>query len=160
MNKADIETLVQHWLDTALDEAPTEWTPHREDDLMTHHDSLLESLISDRVYRMAPDADDLLKSAGLPAMDHESLVFKQLCRRLLEAHLEYTRLQQDQFTVGDTSTNRFFDIRLAFTRMQNCLPCSVQIDSDNSESLGQIGTGCASSASSQVVGERKRLNFI
>lgn len=108
MTKADIESLVQRWLDTALDEAeasaPTcvtdAWREKRDADLSVHHDSLMESLLSFRFDRMTENADELLKSAGLPAMDHESLVFKQLCRRLLEAHLEYTWLQQDQLDGG------------------------------------------------------------
>lgn len=103
MTKADIENLIQRWLDTALDEAEAivprvvtdEWRRDRYNDLSVHRDSLMECLLSFRFERMTEDADELLGSAGLPALDHGSLVFKQLCRRLLEAHLEYTRRQQD-----------------------------------------------------------------
>lgn len=102
MEKADIETLVRRWLETALDEAEAlvppvvtdQWREDRDWDLSVHHDSLMESLLSFRFERMSEEADDLLKSAGLPAMDHGSPSFKYLCRRLVEAHLEYTRRQQ------------------------------------------------------------------
>lgn len=108
MTKADIEHLVQRWLDTALDEAeasrPTvvtdQWRRDRDEGLSVHNDSLMESMLSFRYDRMTEDADDLLKSAGLPAMDHQSQAFKHLCRRLLEAHLEYTRLQQERLDGG------------------------------------------------------------
>ena len=111
MTKADIETLVQRWLDTALDEAEgsvprvvtDQWRKDRDYDLSVHYDSLMESLLSFRFDRMTEDADELVISAGLPAMDHESPVFKQLCRRLLEAHLEYTRRQQNQLDGGYTA---------------------------------------------------------
>lgn len=114
MNKADIETLVQRWLDTALDEAEAlvpsvvtdQWRRDRDNDLLVHNDTLMESMLSFRYDRMTQDADDLLKSAGLPAMDHESQVFKHLCRRLLEAHLEYTRLQQERLDGGYQPFNR------------------------------------------------------
>ncbi len=114
MNKADIETLVQRWLDTALDEAEAlvpsvvtdQWRRDRDNDLLVHNDTLMESMLSFRYDRMTQDADDLLKSAGLPAMDHRSLAFKHLCRRLLEAHLEYTRLQQERLDGGYQPFNR------------------------------------------------------
>lgn len=73
---------------------------NRDEDLSVHNDSLMESMLSFRYDRMTEDADDLLKSAGLPAMGHQSQAFKHLCRRLLEAHLEYTRLQQERLDGG------------------------------------------------------------
>lgn len=108
MTRADMEHLVQRWLDTALDDAEHErlvngpvsdrWLVDRGETLSVHHDSLFESLLSHRFERMASEADELLQAAGLPLLDHGSVEFKQLCRRLIEAHLEYTNIQQDRLS--------------------------------------------------------------
>ncbi len=103
MTKADIEIFIQRWLDTALDEAEVtqlmagpvtdQGFSHREQGLAGYHDLLQERLMENRLEPMAEHVDELLTNAGLPAMDRDSLAFKQLCRRLLEAQLEYTTIQ-------------------------------------------------------------------
>ncbi len=95
MNKSDIDRLVQDWLDEALDE-DFPWHQHREEDLDIHSESLHESYLDNRWSRMNVEADHLLLSAGLPPMDHGSKMFSFLCRRLLEAHMEWTRVQKDR----------------------------------------------------------------
>jgi integrase len=43
------------------------------------------------------EADELLKAAGLPALDHAGAEFGRLCRRLLQANIEYTRIERDRW---------------------------------------------------------------
>lgn len=106
MTQDQIEALVQHWLDTTLDETDhnrllagpvtDEQYIDRDKDLTDYQDILLEWLRGNELERMTEPADQLLQSAGLPTLDHDSLAFKQLCRRLLEAQLEWTAIQRDR----------------------------------------------------------------
>lgn len=106
MDTEIIERMVTRWLNTALDEAEESWLlsgpvsgeefEYRHDAIDTHHDSMYESLRGNDFQRMTTEADELLKSAGLPALDHGSQAFKKLCRRLLEAQLEYSNRLRDR----------------------------------------------------------------
>lgn len=106
MTQDQIEALVQGWLDTVLDEADhnrlvagpvsDEQYIDRDKDLTGYQDILLEWLRGNELERMTEQAEQLLQSAGLPPLDHDSLTFKQLCRRLLEAQLEWTAIQRDR----------------------------------------------------------------
>lgn len=106
MTQEEIETLVQRWLDTVLNEADHDQLMagplsdqqyiDRDGDLTGYQDILLERLRGNELERMTEEADQLLKSAGLPALDHDSLAFKQLCRRLLEAQFEWTAIQRSR----------------------------------------------------------------
>lgn len=106
MTPDEIETLVQGWLDTVIDEADhdrliagpmtDEQFIERDDDLTGYQDILLERLRGNELERMTEEADQLLESARLPDLDHDSLAFKQLCRRLLEAQLEWTAIQRNR----------------------------------------------------------------
>jgi integrase len=55
-------------------------------------DEVSEAMIGRNFRKVEKEADALLASAGLPPLDHESAEFGRLCRRLLEAKLEYLKL--------------------------------------------------------------------
>lgn len=43
---------------------------------------------------VSPEVDGILKNAGLPLLDHDSLAFKKLCRRLLRAKIELVGIEK------------------------------------------------------------------
>ena len=100
MDNETIERMVAGWLETAIEQTENEWFlggpisdeeyEDRYEKLDSYSDFMGEALRGGELQRMAGHADDLLKVAGLPALDHESVEFKKLRRRLLEAQLEYT----------------------------------------------------------------------
>lgn len=94
MNKRTIDDLVQNWLDELLDEE-VKWTPHLDEDLADYAELLHEQRLDNQWRRMSEQADDLLKAAGL-TLDHGDTLFRLLCQRLLEGHIEYTRIQRDR----------------------------------------------------------------
>lgn len=104
MDQDTIDRIVAQWLETAIEETEKEWFlggpisdeeyDDRYEKLDSYCDFMGEALRGGELQRMAGHADELLKVAGLPALDHDSIEFKKLCRRLLEAQLEYsTRLR-------------------------------------------------------------------
>ena len=56
-----------------------------------------DDLLSNNFSRIEKTADELLKSARLPAMDHASADFGRLCRRLLLATQEYNADEKDRW---------------------------------------------------------------
>jgi hypothetical protein len=107
MTQAQIDALVERWLESALEEAED----HRatcgplsdqqwEDEvygLSVHYDFMNEALVSCDYRHVECQADELLKEAGLPALDHKGAEFGRLCRRLLQANIEYTRIEKDRW---------------------------------------------------------------
>ena len=106
--KADqIDALVQHWLETEFDELDDYMAtcgPVSDVDRDTKHVVLsdlwqeaTEALISCDFRKVEKEADALLKSAGLPPLDHEGADFGRLCRRLLQAKQEYFKIEADRW---------------------------------------------------------------
>src|SRR6476469_4377092 len=126
MNKKTIDDLVQRWLDELLDE---EWPPRPSADYADYEELLQEQRLDNRWNHMAEQADDLLQSAGL-SLDHGDTLFRLLCQRLLEGHIEYTRVQQDRLNGNYRPFNHSKQVRL--------------------ESLSQAGSSTSRALASQV----------
>src|SRR5262245_43119862 len=116
MTQDQIDALVEHWLESELDEAD-DWRvmngPYGEDDLtgkwLILHDQLedtIGALVSYDFRKVEREADELLKSAGLPALDHQGAEFGRLCRRLLQAKEQYLRTEMDRWDGKDISYKR------------------------------------------------------
>src|SRR5262249_34015163 len=56
-----------------------------------------EALVTNNWKKIEKDADALIKAAGLPPLDHDSADFGRLCRRLLQAQIEYTKIEADRW---------------------------------------------------------------
>ena len=107
MTKAEIESLIDHWMERELDESEDfRATCGRVNDdfresmyyvLSDQFDEADEALVSCDYRKVAQEADDLLKSASLPLLDHKSTAFGRLCRRLLIAKQGLTRIEADRW---------------------------------------------------------------
>ncbi len=103
MTKHQIEALVSRWLEDALDEDEDERAMQgritealREDrhlGLSVLCDGATEALADGDYRTVTREADELLRAAGLPALDHTSADFTRLCRRLLRAKIEYAQTE-------------------------------------------------------------------
>lgn len=110
------EALVAHWLEVELDEAEDARTlnGYASDDyregvwhvLSDLGDAAHEALVTNNWRNMEREADALLQSAGLPALDHEGADFGRLCRRLLLAKQEYLRIEAERWEGKYTSKQR------------------------------------------------------
>jgi len=107
MTHEEREALVAHWLEVELDEAEDARTlaghiseEYRESiyyPLSDQFDEANEALLTNNWRTVEREADDLLKSAGLPMLDHDGADFGRLCRRLLLAKQEYLRIEADRW---------------------------------------------------------------
>lgn len=107
MTKHHIEAIVTGWLSAALDEAEDDRasrgylseaaTEDAQDGLSAMLDGALEALQAGDYKRISREADELLQSAGLPALEHSSTAFRGLCRRLLRAKIEFARVEADRW---------------------------------------------------------------
>ena len=103
MTKHQIEALVSRWLEDALDEDEDERAMRgritevvRENSqlgLSELFDGAREALAEGDYRTVTKEADELLQSAGLPALNHSSADFIRLCRRLLRAKIEYAQTE-------------------------------------------------------------------
>jgi integrase len=59
-------------------------------------DEASEALIERNYRKVEREADALLRSAGLPGLDHDSAEFGRLCRRLLETKQDFLRIAADR----------------------------------------------------------------
>lgn len=66
------------------------------DGLDIMHEQAHEALVGNDYRRIERDADALLKAAGL-ALDHNGAEFGRLCRRLLRARIEYTKIEAERW---------------------------------------------------------------
>ena len=115
MTNEQREALVSHWLERELEEAEDARTmsgpisdEHRENiyyPLSDQLDEVSEALLTNNLQPIAREADDLLKSAGLPMLDHGGVEFGRLCRRLLIAKQEYLRIEADRWDGKYTDTS-------------------------------------------------------
>ena len=107
MTKEQLDALVSGWLASELDYAEDcrvlagrmgdERRQDNLDGLNIMHDIAYEDLLGNDYRRIEADADALVKAAGFPPMDHESAEFGRLCRRLLAARIEYTKVETDRW---------------------------------------------------------------
>lgn len=107
MTQDEIDALVDYWLDNELGYAedcrslagPMSDAARESqlDGLDIMHEQAYESLLGNDHRRIKKDADELLKAAGLPALDHAGAEFGRLCRRLLQARIEYTRIEANRW---------------------------------------------------------------
>jgi integrase len=106
LSKDQIEALVQHWLETEIDDledsmavgGPVPYSEREAEWLMYSNvfDETVEALISRNYRKVEGEASDLLVSAGLPPIDHDSAEFGRLCRRLLETKQDFLRIAADR----------------------------------------------------------------
>jgi integrase len=107
MTEEQREALVSEWLDAELEYAEdcrataghmseSHWES-QFDGLDIMADEAHEALLDNDYRKIEKTADELLKSAGLPPMDHDSADFGRLCRRLLQAKIEYTRIEAERW---------------------------------------------------------------
>ncbi len=67
---------------------------------MILHDQMEDAagdLLSNDFRRTEKEAEELLKAAGLPPLDHDSMEFGRLCRRLLRAKLDYAQIEMERW---------------------------------------------------------------
>ena len=107
MTEEQREALVAHWLERELDYAEDcrvlagrVSDAHREsqlDGLSIMEEEAIEALLANDYRKIEKDADALLKSAGLPPLDHNGAEFGRLCRRLLLAKQEYVSTEAERW---------------------------------------------------------------
>jgi integrase len=116
MTEAQRETLVSKWLDAELEYAEDcRATAGRISDLnraaqleglSIMQEEAAEDLTGNDYRRIEKTADELLKAGGLPPLDHDSADFGRLCRRLLQAKYEYTRIESKRWNGQVPSVQR------------------------------------------------------
>lgn len=107
MTNEEREALVAHWLEASLDEAEDARalagavSDERRGGmylaLSDQFDEAHEALLTNNWRKVEREADELLRTAGLPALDHDGADFGRLCRRLLLAKQEYLRVEADRW---------------------------------------------------------------
>jgi len=116
MTQDQIDQLVSRWLDTELDDADDYRAvegPFSDNDRDTKwlilHDQMedaSEALLSCNYRKVEHEAQELLKAAGLPALDTNGAEFGKLCRRLLQAKMDYASIEMDMWSHGESSEKR------------------------------------------------------
>ena len=107
MTEEQRDALVSHWLETELDYAEEcratagritdkVWEDQL-DGLSFMREQAHEDLLNNDYSRIENTADELLKAAGLSPLEHDSADFGRLCRRLLLAQQEYTRIESERW---------------------------------------------------------------
>jgi integrase len=107
MTEEQREALVSEWLDAELEYAEDcratagrmsdEQWESQFDGLDIMAEEAHEALLDNDYRKIEKTADELLMSAGLPPLDHDSADFGRLCRRLLQAKIEYTKIEADRW---------------------------------------------------------------
>lgn len=107
MNKAQIDQLIAHWLDNALEEAEDYRAvvglvtdEYRDDVSLILSDQLQEAseaLVSCDYRKIEKEADELLQASGLPLLNHAGVEFGRFCRKLLLAKQEYLSIEADRW---------------------------------------------------------------
>jgi hypothetical protein len=106
MTPAEIERLIAQWMDAELEKSENLRAVHPVSDewlegasMVWRDESLeLDAALRDRNYRtVAPEADALLQDEGLPRLEHDSIPFKRLCRRLLRAKIDRLSIEEDRW---------------------------------------------------------------
>jgi integrase len=104
MTLAEIDTLIARWMDTELQKTEDIRAQYHFDDeqrevmvdlaIDKYEDS---ALYPGHAARVIPEADALLKVTGLPPVDHDSVDFKRLCRRLSLAQPEVLGIELERW---------------------------------------------------------------
>jgi hypothetical protein len=99
MTQDQIDRLVEFWLERELEEAEDARLlggpysdAYRDDVTMILLDQLEDAVGAELSYdfsKIEKEADELLKSAGLPVLDHDGAEFGRLCRRLLQGKQDF-----------------------------------------------------------------------
>lgn len=106
MTTAEIESLIAHWMDGELEASEDHRATHPTtgewlDDTSMIRVAQMEDLVGDlgrcNYRRVEQDADEILKAASLPLLDHDSVEFKKLCRRLLLAKMDLLNIETDRW---------------------------------------------------------------
>jgi hypothetical protein len=107
MTKEQIEAVVSGWLASELDYAEDcrvtagPMSDSRRERQLEGLDIMAEltheALLGNDYRKIEAEADALIQAAGFPSMDKESAEYGRLCRRLLRARLEYTRIETDRW---------------------------------------------------------------
>jgi hypothetical protein len=117
MTQEDREALVGRWLECKLDEAE-DWRamsgPYSENDLDTKSEILSglmedtwEQFLACNYSQIEKEAVDLLHVAGVTNVDRESAEFGRMCRRLLQAKMDYLQIEQQRWNGKyDTTAQR------------------------------------------------------
>jgi hypothetical protein len=116
MTPDQIDQLVARWLAIELDDADDYRAvegPFSDDDRDTKclivHDQMedtSEALLSCNYRRVEREAQELLKAAGLPALNRNGAEFGKLCRRLLQAKMDYASIEMDMWSHWESSEKR------------------------------------------------------
>jgi integrase len=116
MTQAQIDALVEHWLSSELEEADDFRAvegPFSDEDrdtksiiLSDQFDDAYAAFISCDYRKVEREAQELLKSAGLTPLDPNGAEFGRLCRRLLQAKIEYTRIEGEMWDSGGSSAKQ------------------------------------------------------
>ena len=107
MTETEREALVAHWLESELNYAEdcralarNVSDAHREgqlDGLDIMYEQAYGALLGNDFVQVEREADALLKAAGLPVLDYQGADFGKLCRRLLQAQIEYAEVERDRW---------------------------------------------------------------
>ncbi len=107
MTPEQLDSLVARWLDARLEQAEDYRASMRlisEDQRYgawhVLHDQMEDAgdaLVSNDFRKIELEADELLKAAGLPPLDHDSAEYGRLCRRLLRAEMDYAQIEMQRW---------------------------------------------------------------
>ena len=110
MTQAQIDALVDRWLESELDYAedcralagPVSDADRESqlDGLGIMHESAYAALRGNDYRKIEKDADDLLTAAGI-SLDRQGAEYGRLCRRLLQARIEYTKIEANRWTADE-----------------------------------------------------------
>ncbi|MDE3042627.1 MAG: tyrosine-type recombinase/integrase, partial [Nitrospirota bacterium] len=113
MTAPEIERLIARWMESTLDEAEdfrATCGPVSDDRregihlaMSNEFDTVADALLSCNYVKVEKEADELLKTASLPHLDHDSADFGRLCRRLLRAKQDVLRIEADRWNGEYTS---------------------------------------------------------
>ena len=106
MSPSEIDALIERWMEAELEvgedhRATHPVTEESLDDTSMIRVSQMEDLLGDlgscNYHRVEQDADEILRAASLPLLDHDSVEFKKLCRRLLLAKMDLLNIETDRW---------------------------------------------------------------
>jgi len=105
MSPTEVDALVEQWMVAELDKTEelrdtTHFSAEDRDfmaDLAAdRYQDALETNGRDPAY-LAPEAEAVLRAAGVPLLDHETRAFKRLCRKLQIANLEVLGIELERW---------------------------------------------------------------
>ena len=106
MSPSEIDALIERWMEAELEvgedhrathPVTEEWLDDTSMIRVSQMEDLLGDLGSCNYHRVEQDADEILRAASLPLLDHDSVEFKKLCRRLLLAKMDLLNIETDRW---------------------------------------------------------------